>query len=298
VLVSLTIAIIGGFVLSLGFLRQVEAISNTAEAIIAGDLRRRIPMRNGGDELDRLAATLNRMLERISSLMESLRQVSNDIAHDLRTPLGRLRQQLEEIRRIPRAATEYEHAIDRAIGESDDILNTFGALLRIAQIESGARKSGFHRVDLTELVEQIADTYRPVAEDEGCVFVSVAARNLTVEGDRELLAQLIVNLLENAIAHTGTGTTVLLSLEHVGTQAILSVSDNGPGVPKEELQNIFKRFYRLEQSRGAPGNGLGLSLVDAIAGLHGVDLEASQNMPGLRVTLKFALADQLELGRV
>jgi signal transduction histidine kinase len=294
VLLSVTIAIIGGFVLSLGFLRQVEAISNTAEAIIAGDLRRRIPLRSGGDELDRLAATLNRMLDRITNLMESLRQVSNDIAHDLRTPLGRLRQDLDEVRRMPRDSAEYERAIDQAVRESDEILQTFGALLRIAQIESGSRKSGFGIVNLSELVEQIADTYRPVADDEGRTFVTVTAQNVNVEGDRELLAQMIINLVENAISHTGTGTTIELLLERSGDTGVLTVSDNGPGVPGEELKNIFKRFYRLEPSRGTPGNGLGLSLVDAIAGLHGLSLEASENTPGLRVTLKFALVDSLE----
>jgi len=291
VLLSVTIAIIGGVVISLGFLRQVEAISNTAEAIIAGDLRRRIPLRSGGDELDRLAATLNRMLDRISDLMESLRQVSNDIAHDLRTPLGRLRQDLEEVRRLPRASGDYERAIDQAIAESDDILETFGALLRIAQIESGSRKSGFRTVDLSELVEQIAETYRPVAEDEGRALVAAAASGVLIEGDRELLAQMIINLVENAIAHTRAGTTIELLLERVGKEGVLSVSDNGPGVPPEELQNIFKRFYRLEPSRGAPGNGLGLSLVDAIAGLHGLAIEACGRAPGLRVGLRFKLAD-------
>ncbi|MGZ5988669.1 MAG: sensor histidine kinase [Rhizomicrobium sp.] len=293
VLLSVTIAIIGGFVLSLGFLRQVEAISNTAEAIIAGDLRRRVPLRSGGDELDRLAATLNRMLDRITNLMESLRQVSNDIAHDLRTPLGRLRQDLEEVRRTPRAAGEYERAIDQAIRESDDILETFGALLRIAQIESGSRKSGFRVIDLSELVEQIADTYRPVAEDEGRTLLAITAPNVKVEGDRELLAQMIVNLVENAIAHTRAGTTIKLLLERVGKQGVLTVSDNGPGVPQDELQNIFKRFYRLEPSRGTPGNGLGLSLVDAIADLHGLTIETCGNAPGLRVSLTFKLAESV-----
>ncbi len=291
VLLSVTIAIIGGLVLSLGFLRQVEAISHTAEAIIAGDLRRRVPLRSGGDELDRLAATLNRMLDRITDLMESLRQVSNDIAHDLRTPLGRLRQQLEEVRHGQRSAEEYERAIDQAIAESDEILQTFGALLRIAQIESGSRKSGFRAVDLSELVEQVAETYRPVADDEGRHLVAISAHDVMVEGDRELLAQMIINLVENAIAHTPAGTTIQLLLERVGMRAVLSVSDNGPGVPPQELQNIFKRFYRLEPSRGTPGNGLGLSLVNAIANLHGLTIALSDNHPGFRISLGFKMAE-------
>ena len=286
-LLSVTMGIVGGIVLSLGFLRQIDAIANTAEAIIAGDMRRRMPLRRGGDELDRLAATLNRMLDRIHDLMESLRQVSNDIAHDLRTPLGRLRQGLEEIRRNPGSAVAYEQAIDQAIQESDAILETFGALLRIAQIESGSRKSGFGVVDLSALVESVFDTYRPVAEDAHKVPTLRVQPGIRVEGDQELLAQLLINLIENAIAHTGDGAAISISLQRVGQCAELNVADDGPGVPQAERQNIFKRFYRLENSRSSPGNGLGLSLVEAIAALHGLNIRATDGGPGLCVTATF-----------
>ena len=280
-------AIVGGLILSLGFLRQIEAIASAAEAIIGGDMRRRMPLRRGGDELDRLAATLNRMLDRINDLMESLRQVSNDIAHDLRTPLGRLRQGLEEIRRSPRTATEYEQTIDQAIKESDAILETFGALLRIAQIESGARMGGFGVVDLSNLVEYVYETYRPVADDAGMILSMHLQPGIRVEGDRELLAQFLVNLIENAIAHTGAGTEISLSLVRDGACARLRVSDNGPGVPPCELPNIYKRFYRIEGSRTTPGSGLGLSLVDAIANLHHFRLHTAVDGPGLSITAEF-----------
>ena len=286
-LLSVTMAIVGGIVLSLGFLRQIDAIANTAEAIIAGDMRRRMPLRRGGDELDRLAATLNRMLDRINDLMESLRQVSNDIAHDLRTPLGRLRQGLDEIRRKPRSIAEYEQAIDQAVKESDAILETFGALLRIAQIESGMRMSGFGIVDLSDLVEHVYETYRPVADDAGMTLALELEPGIRIEGDRELLAQMLINLIENAIAHTGAGTKIALSLTRDGECARLRVSDNGPGVPPNELRNIYKRFYRLEGSRTSPGSGLGLSLVDAIANLHRFRLVTALNGPGLSIAAAF-----------
>lgn len=284
---SVTIAVIGGIVLSLGFLRQVDAIANTAEAIIAGDMRRRMPLRRGGDELDRLAATLNRMLDRINDLMEALRQVSNDIAHDLRTPLGRLRQSLEEIRRGSHTTAEYEQTIDQAIKESDSILETFSALLRIAQIESGVRMSGFGVVDLSDLVGHVYETYRPVADDAGMTLSMNLQPGVHIEGDRELLAQMLINLIENAIAHTGAGTQITLALTRDNECARLCVSDNGPGVPAGELRNIFKRFYRLEGSRTSPGSGLGLSLVDAIANLHRFRLRAAADGPGLSITAEF-----------
>ncbi len=288
---SITVAVAGGIMLSRGFLRRVEAITNTAEAIIAGDVRRRVPRRDTVDDLDRLAATLNRMLDRIGELMETLHQVSNDIAHDLRTPLGRLQQGLEEVRRLPRAAPEYEAAIDEAIAESQGLLETFGALLRIAQIETGTRKSGFASVDLSAVVDMVWETYVPVAEDDGRQLVKSSLRGVTVRGDRELLAQMLINLVENAITHTSEGTRIEIALRHDANGIDLDVADNGPGVPPEERERIFKRFYRLEPSRHKPGSGLGLSLVAAIANLHGIHLDVADNGPGLRIRAHFAAPD-------
>jgi signal transduction histidine kinase len=284
---TITLAVGGGVALSLAFLRRIDSITRTAEAIIGGDIGRRIPLRGADDDIDRLAATLNRMLDRISSLVESVRHVSNDIAHDLRTPLGRLRQTLEGTRQRARSPAEYEQAMEGAIGEIDAILETFSALLRIAQIEAGTRRAGFRRVDLSKLVETLCQAFAPVAEDAGLSLHAELTPGVMIEGDTELLAQMIVNLVENAIRHTQAGDRISVSLHSVEPEAILAVADNGPGVPADERERIFQRFYRLERSRTTTGSGLGLSLVAAIANLHGARVSVADNQPGLRVTLAF-----------
>ncbi len=289
-LLTITLAIAGGAALSAGFLARIDSITRTAEAIIHGDVQRRIPLRGAADDIDRLAATLNRMLDRIGSLMEALRQVSSDIAHDLRTPLGRLRQTLDEARRGPSSPGEYEAAIDRAICETDAILETFAALLRIAQIEAGTRQAGFRAVDLGELAEALSQTYAPVAEDAGKNFEWRIATGVVIEGDRELLGQMLVNVIENAIRHTPEGATIRVVLERGVDGPVLSVSDNGPGIPESERERVFKRFYRLEHSRTTAGSGLGLSLVAAIADLHSARVELSDNHPGLALAIAFPAA--------
>ena len=283
----ITLAAVGGIALSIGFLGRVDAITRTAEAIIGGNIHRRIPMRGTADDLDRLAATLNRMLDRITTLMDSVRLVSNDIAHDLRTPLGRLRHTLDEARHTAVTMADYEKAVDRAIGESDAILETFAALLRIAQIESGSRRTGFRAVDLSALVTSIGQTFAPVAEDEGRSLFFRADPGIGIEGDRELLTQMLANLIENAIGHTGAGARIAVTLSTGHNGPVLTVADNGPGIPPAERGNVLKRFYRLEQSRTTPGSGLGLSLVAAIAELHGAAVALEDNAPGLRVVLQF-----------
>lgn len=282
-----TLAAVGGIALSIGFLGRVDAITRTAEAIIDGNIHRRIPTRGTADDLDRLAATLNRMLDRITSLMDSVRLVSNDLAHDLRTPLGRLRHTLDEARHTAVTMADYERAVDRAIGESDAILETFAALLRIAQIESGSRRAGFRAVDLSALVASIAQTFAPVAEDEGRSLSFRADPGIGIEGDRELLTQMLANLIENAIRHTGVGARIAVTLSAGETGPVLTVADNGPGIPPAERGNVLERFYRLEQSRTTPGSGLGLSLVAAIAELHDTTIALEDNAPGLRVVLRF-----------
>ena len=280
-------AVAGGVVLSIGFLGRVDAITRTAEAIIGGNIHRRIPLRGADDDLDRLAGTLNRMLDRITGLMDNVRQVTNDIAHDLRTPLGRMRQTLDAARRGARTPEEYEQAIDRAIEEADAILDTFGALLRIAQIESGTRKAGFRTFDFSALVTSICQTFTPVAEDGDREFSARIAPGLFLEGDRELLTQMIVNLVENAIRHAGSGAHIAISLSASQQKLTLTVADDGPGIPAAERDNVLRRFYRLERSRTMIGSGLGLSLVSAIAELHGADIALEDNGPGLRVSVSF-----------
>lgn len=283
---TVVLAIVGGVALSVGFLWRVEAITQTAEAIIGGDIHRRIPRVGVSDELDRLASTLNRMLDRISALMVALRQVSNDIAHDLRTPLSRLRQTLEEARYKARDVKDYEVAVTTAIEETDAVLETFSALLRIAQIEAGTRKAAFANLNLSTLVEAIVQTYSPIVEDAGKRLVVRIAPDVHVSGDAELLMQLLVNLVENAVRHTPAGTTISLSLS--GTRnPTLVVADNGGGIPESERARVLERFYRLEHSRTTPGTGLGLSIVAAIADLHGIETVLESNNPGLRVGLKF-----------
>ncbi len=287
-LVVVTLAIAGGVFLSVSFLSRIDAITRTAEAIIEGDIERRVPMRGVDDDVDRLAATLNRMLDRISSLLSALRQVSWHIAHDLRTPLGRLRQGLDEAHRMAVTPAEYERAIERAIGETDQILQTFAALLRIAQIESGTRRAGFRRLDLSTLVTQIGQSYVPVAEDAGKELDVAAAPDIAVEGDRELISQLLVNLVENSLRHTQDGARIEITLARNNGVALLSVSDNGPGIPAEERKRVLDRFYRLERSRAGEGFGLGLSLVAAVADLHRAQLEFVERSPGLSVNVLFA----------
>ena len=286
--VVLILGILGGLALSIGFLRRVDNITRTAEAIIAGDLAQRIPTRGSNDDFDRLAVTLNTMLDRIVNLMESLRQVSNDIAHDLRTPLARLRQRLESMRGHAPTQPNGGAEIDTAIAETDIILETFGSLLRIAQIEAGTRKSGFRDIDLSSVFETVIDAFSPAIEDAGKSLVTRVASNVMIRGDRELLTQLLVNLVENAIRHTPDGARIEMSLKTTPEGAVGVVADNGPGVPEAERERIFQRFYRSEHSRSTPGNGLGLSLVAAVAVLHRIEVELQDNKPGLRVVLRLS----------
>jgi signal transduction histidine kinase len=277
----------GGIWLSQLFLHRVDAISRTAEAIIDGDLSHRVPMRGTGDDLDRLAETLNRMLDQINRLLEGVREASNNIAHDLRTPLSRLGQRLEDARAQARSPADHEQALDAAKAEVDALLGTFAALLRIAEVEAGAQRAAFRRVDLSAVVGTVAEAFTPSAEEAGYSLVADAARGVAVHGDQELLTQMLVNLVENALRHTPPGTRVRLTLRRYGERAVLTTEDNGPGVPATERDLVLRRFYRLDHSRSTPGSGLGLSLVAAVAALHGATLELSDAQPGLRVTVVF-----------
>lgn len=277
----------GGILLSSGFLRRIDDISRTSQMIVTGSLADRIPTRGTGDELDRLADGLNEMFDRLQALIESLKQVSNDIAHDLRTPLSRLRQKLEGIQGRELSTTEYKAAIDRAILDVDAILQTFAALLRIAQIESGTRKAAFTTVDLSILFRSIHETYAAVAEDNHQRLLCDIEDGILVHGDKELLMQMLANLIENAIRHCPAGAKIQLSLEQGNRGAIGEVSDNGSGIPPSERGKVFRRFYRLEDSRTTAGNGLGLALVAAVAEVHHIKVSLNDNNPGLIVRLEF-----------
>ncbi len=287
VLAFLVLSLTGGLLLSLGFLRRVDAIRRTAEAIIGGDLLSRIPLRGTNDNFDRLSETLNRMLDRIQVLMESLGQVSSDIAHALRTPLGRLRQKLEAARASAEADPKCKSAIDAAVLEADNILDTFSALLRIAQLEAVTRSAGFREINLSNLFEGVTEAYAVAAEDQGKAITANIAPSIMARGDKDLLNEMLANLLDNAITHTPAGARIEVSLVSDGDRAIATIADDGLGVPEAERARVFRRFYRLERSIRTPGNGLGLSLVAAVAELHGAKLSADDNLPGLRMTLIF-----------
>jgi signal transduction histidine kinase len=280
------IGVVGGYGLGRSMARKIDAITQAAEAIIDGDLSRRVPLGGGGDDLDHLAATFNRMLDRIEALMESLRQVSNDIAHDLRTPLTRLRSRLEALPSLAGEASET--AVSAALADLDAILETFAALLRIAQIEGGARRAGFRPTDLSLIGQTVVEAFAPSAEEVGVTLSCEAPAPLTVEGDPELLTQMVVNLVENGLRHAGPGARVLVRVETAGAAPLLTVVDNGSGVPQRELERLFDRFYRLERSRSTPGSGLGLALVAAVARLHGAQVTAFDARPGLGVKVAFA----------
>jgi signal transduction histidine kinase len=285
--IVLVLGIGGGLLLSAGFLRRVDAVTRTAEAIIAGDLSRRIERTGSGDDFDRLSAVLNTMLDRIAALMDNLRQVSTTIAHDLRTPLSRLRQSLEEASRRDLTAANYKSVVERAIGEADALLDTFSALLRIAQIEAGARRSAFQFVDLSDLIRTVADAYAPTIEESGRTLRTDIVDGVHIKGDRELLAQLFTNLVENALCHTPPGTTISVRLARHPTGTVAEIADSGPGIPEAERTKVLQRFYRLERSRTTPGSGLGLSLVTAVATLHHGTVQILDNAPGLRVVVRF-----------
>jgi len=276
---------VGGLYLSGAFLRKIERITTSTQAIIAGDLKHRLPVSKNRDELDNLALLLNLMLDKIGSLIENIQQVSNDIAHDLRTPISHLKFRLENALIKNLSAEQYTERITFAIEEVDTILDTFSAMLRISQIESGSRRSGFKIVNLSEIVVSVIDALQPVAEEQGKTIRSDIAKDVTLTGDKELLTQLAFNLLDNAILHTPRNTQISVTLRSSGTHTELMVADNGPGIAKDYRHKVFQRFYRLEQSRTTPGNGLGLSIVAAIAELHEGTLTLFDNKPGLKIVL-------------
>jgi signal transduction histidine kinase len=281
------VAVLAGLLVSRGFLRRIDDINQTSLAIMDGQLKQRIAVRGTSDEIDRLSLNLNKLFDSNQALLESLKQVSSNIAHDLRTPLSRLRQGLEEARLSPQSKTKMNQAIDRAVDESDQLLTIFAALLRITQIESGTRKAGFRQVDLTSLFQRVDDAYRAVVEEQDKTLTISLAPNLHVVGDRELLLQMLVNLTENAIRHTPKATAITLELKPHASGIMAVISDTGPGIPEDQRSKVFDHFYRLDTARSTPGSGLGLSLVAAIAKLHDLDLQLQDNHPGLKVCILF-----------
>jgi signal transduction histidine kinase len=292
-LAALLLAVLGGVLVSRSFLRRTDAMARACRTIMDGNLNTRLPVHGTRDELDRLAGTVNEMLDRISILMENLGQVTNDIAHDLRTPVTHLRQRLENGRKESADSKKSEEAFDAAIGKTDEILGIFAALLRIVQIEGGSHRAAFAPLSLTGLLEQLRDIFVPVAESANHILTLQVDDDAIINGDRALLMQLFSNLIENAILHTSDGTHIWLRLNHPGSEKVtVTVADDGAGVPPEEHSKLFRRLYRREASRTTPGHGLGLSVVMAIAELHNAEVEIEPAQPGfsLRVTLDAVVA--------
>jgi signal transduction histidine kinase len=284
--ITLALGLVGGVLMGRGTLRRLEAITRTSEDIMRGDLSRRIPVRGVGDDFDRLAAGLNAMLERIEALMESIRHVSEGIAHDLRSPLTRLRHRLETAK-MQGNADEQRRLIEQSIADADSLLATFSALLRIAEAESGKARSAFAAVDLSALTRDAIELYEPVAQERHQTLQADIAPGIAVAGDRHLLAQALANLLDNAVKYTPADGRIDIRLQSLAQGPILSVADNGPGVPSELRDKVLDRFFRVDASRTTPGSGLGLSLVAAVARLHGATLALADNHPGLHVALLF-----------
>ncbi len=298
ILIVVVLGLGGGIFVARRVLHRIDAMTGTTQRIMAGDLSGRLPVGRSGDELDRLASNLNAMLERIEALMVGLKEVSDNIAHDLKTPLTRLRNRAEEALAQSGSEQEYRAALERTIEESDSLIRTFNALLMIARAESGQARDNMDNFDAAEVANGIHELYEPLAEDDG-MTLSVKTAFAPLHGNRELISQALANLVENAIKYgkpvqsaqpLGANTIpmsreILIEAERDGDKVLLSVTDHGPGIPEADRRHAVERFVRLEASRTLPGSGLGLSLASAVATLHGGELRLGDAHPGLRATL-------------
>jgi signal transduction histidine kinase len=291
----------GGLFVSRRVLKRVDAMTGTTQRIMSGDLSGRLPVAGSNDELDRLAGNLNVMLERIEALMHGLKEVTDNIAHDLKTPLTRLRNRAEEALRTAEDESQYRAALERTIDESDALIRTFNALLMIARAESGQARDGMTTFDASEIAHGIGDLYEPLADDKGLTLRVEAPEAAPMHGNRELISQALANLVDNAIKYAAPNSATLApeapgvngtqpeivvkATAGEGDRILLTVADSGPGIPADDRTRAVERFVRLEQSRSLPGSGLGLSLAHAVARLHGGELRLEDNTPGLRSVL-------------
>jgi signal transduction histidine kinase len=289
-LTGVAAALLAGFVTARRYLRRVEQIAAVAAQIVDGQIETRLAVSNRHDEIDRLSAALNSTWQRSEQLLEGMRQLSTDIAHELRTPLAHLRFRLEQARASIDTRNPARAAMDRSIADVDHVLAVFGALLRIAQIQSRQRRAGFEKVDLSQLVGGVVADYRPLFEDEGRSLRADIQPGIGTVGDRPLLVQLLVNLIENVLRHTPPGVPLTVRLVRTADAARLSVEDAGPGIPSTQHERVLQRFVRLDVSRATLGTGLGLALVKAISDLHEAPLRLEELQPGLRITISLPLA--------
>jgi signal transduction histidine kinase len=279
---TLLLGLAGGFLMSRGMLRRIDTINRTTRRIMAGDLSQRIPLKGSRDEFDQLGTNLNAMLDQIERLLQGMREVTDNIAHDLRTPLNRMRSRIEVALMGHPDRVEARSLLEQTLADADAMIHSFNALLSIARAEAGSERAAFEPVDLSEIVGDLADLYSPLAEEKGLTFTSSCPPRLRLDGNRHLLAQALANLLDNAIKYTPPGGRVTLSAHH---GPVIIITDTGPGIPEAERERVLERFVRLDGDRSTPGNGLGLSLVNAVAKLHGATLRLEDNHPGLRVSL-------------
>jgi signal transduction histidine kinase len=285
--VIVVLALAMGVFMGRTILGRIDKISDTAETIMRGDLSRRMPLSGRGDEFDDLAGRLNNMLGRIEQLMQGMREVTDNVAHDLRSPLTRLRNRFDMVLLEERPPELYRQAIEEAIQDTEELVKTFNAILQIAQAEAGALKVNMEDVDLAGVAIQVAEFYRPVAQQRMQRLVVDAKRPVMVRGNRDLLSQALGNLLDNAIKYSPREGMILVQVGHSDEGVRVSISDSGPGIPAGQRERVLQRFTRLDAARSSPGNGLGLSLVKAIAGLHAAKISFADNTPGLIVTLTF-----------
>ncbi len=285
--VAVLLALAMGITLSFAIRRRIDTINTAAMEIVAGALSRRVPLSHRNDEFDALATHLNAMLDRIQQLVRGMREVTDNIAHDLRSPLTRLRSRMEVTLLEPRDGNEYRHALAQGIEDAESLIRTFNALLEIAQAEAGHLNGNAESLDLSALAHDVVELYAPLAEASWQLLQLNADVGAKVEGSRKLLAQAIGNLIENAIKYAPAGSTIGIRVRRVTDAIELSVADCGPGIPESERERVLERFVRLDTSRHTPGNGLGLSLVRAVATLHKAQLVLADARPGLLVTLRF-----------
>jgi signal transduction histidine kinase len=286
-MLMLVLGVIGGGFMSRNLIARLDSINDTSREIMAGDLSRRVPVRGSGDEFDTLANSLNKMLDRIEQLMRGMREVTDSVAHDLRTPLNRLRNRIDAaLRRLPPESAEYAE-IESAAIEIDQLIATFNALLLIAEAEAGMAREAMARIDLRDVVEGIAELYGPLAEEKGLGFEVAPSGEAMIAGNKRLIAQALANLVDNAIKYTPEGGKIGVSIESTPEGVGLIVADSGAGIPAEDRARVLGRFVRLEASRHSPGTGLGLSLVVAVAKLHDARLDLADNKPGLKAILLF-----------
>jgi len=282
-------SLVAGGVTARRVLKRIDTIRDTSTKIMSGNLSERVPVTRRNDEFDGLATNLNAMFDRIEQLLQGLKEVTDNVAHDLKTPLTRLRNQAESALRDGASDEARREALETTIAESDRLIRTFNALLMIARAEAGAPSGALTDVDISAVVADMAELYGPVAEDQGIELDTVVEPGVHLRANRELIGQAMVNLLENAVkyAQPAEGATgrITVGLRRVGDRVLIEVGDNGPGIPEEDRRRVLDRFVRLEASRSEPGSGLGLSLVDAVTRLHGGSFRIEDNAPGVRAVI-------------